>query len=60
MGIWFLSSFFANIAGGFLASTIEALGAGKIFLYISLFVIGCGIIMILLNKFLLRLMHGVE
>lgn len=60
MGVWLLSSFVANILGGYLASYVEALGAGKIFLYVSVFVIVCGIILILLNKVLLRMMHGVK
>lgn len=60
MGVWMLSSFVANIIGGFLASTVEALGAGKIFLYISVFVIFCGLLMISLNKKLVKMMHGVR
>lgn len=60
MGVWLLSSFVANIIGGFLASSVESMGAGKIFLYVSLFVIVCGIILITLNKKLLRMMNGVR
>lgn len=60
MAVWMLSSFFANILGGYLSSTVEALGAGKIFLYISVFVISCGVLMICLNKVLRRMMHGVH
>lgn len=60
MAVWLLSSFFANILGGYLASRVEALGAGKIFLYISIFVIVCGLAMISLNKVLLRMMNGVR
>lgn len=60
MGVWLLSSFFANILGGFLASYVEALGAGKIFLYISIFVIVCGVAMIALNKKIVNMMHGVK
>ncbi|MDD4198860.1 MAG: peptide MFS transporter [Paludibacter sp.] len=60
MGVWLLSSFFANIVGGFLASSVESMGAGKIFLYVSIFVIICGIILISLNKKLLRMMNGVR
>ena len=60
MGVWLLSSFFANIVGGFLASSVESMGAGKIFLYVSLFVIVCGFILIGLNKKLMRMMHGVR
>lgn len=60
MAVWMLSSFFANILGGFLASTVEALGAGKIFLYISIFVIACGVLLISLNKKIVKMMHGVR
>lgn len=60
MGVWLMASFIANIVGGFLASTVETLGAGKIFLYISLFVIICGVLMIALNKVLVKMMHGVR
>jgi proton-dependent oligopeptide transporter, POT family len=60
MGVWLLSSFVANILGGFLASSVESMGAGKIFLYVSLFVIVCGFILIALNKKLMRMMHGVR
>lgn len=60
MAVWLLSSSIANFIGGFLASTVETLGAGKIFLYISIFVIICGLLMISLNKKLLKMMHGVR
>lgn len=60
MGVWLLSSFFANIVGGFLASSVESMGAGNIFLYVALFVIVCGIILIALNKKLMKMMHGVR
>jgi POT family proton-dependent oligopeptide transporter len=60
MGVWLLSSFVANILGGFLASSVESLGAGKIFLYVSIFVIACGILLIALNKKLMKMMHGVR
>jgi len=59
MAVWMLSSFFANIIGGYLASYVETLGAGKIFLYISIFVIICGLLLILLSKKVSRMMHGV-
>ncbi|MFY8160389.1 MAG: peptide MFS transporter [Candidatus Kapaibacteriota bacterium] len=59
MGVWLLSSFFANIVGGYLASYVEALGAGNIFLYVALFVMVCGVLLMLLNKKLVKLMNGV-
>jgi amino acid/peptide transporter len=60
MGVWLLSSFVANIVGGVVASEVEAMGAGSVFTYISIFVIICGILLIALNKVLLKLMHGVK
>jgi POT family proton-dependent oligopeptide transporter len=60
MAVWFLSSFFANILGGLLASSVETLGASRIFLYISVFVIICGLILIALNKTISKMMHGVR
>jgi POT family proton-dependent oligopeptide transporter len=57
MAVWFLASFFANILGGLLASYVETLGAGKIFLYISIFVILCGFALIALNKTISKMMH---
>ncbi|SDE51998.1 peptide MFS transporter [Riemerella columbipharyngis] len=60
MGVWLLASFFANVIGGQLASTIEKLGAGPIFFYVSLFVIFCGLVMLALNKIIVKMMHGVK
>lgn len=60
MGVWLLSSFFANILGGFLAKYVESLGAGTIFLYIAIFVIACGLVLLALNKTLVKMMHGVK
>ena len=60
MGVWLLASFFANVIGGYLASYVESMGAGNIFLYVSIFVIICGLGLILLNKKLVAMMHGVK
>jgi POT family proton-dependent oligopeptide transporter len=60
MAVWLLSLFFANILAGLLASYVETLGAGQIFLYISIFVIICGFTLIALNKTILKMMHGVR
>jgi hypothetical protein len=42
------------------ASVVESLGASTIFATIAGFVIGLGLIMILLNKQILKLMHGIR
>lgn len=60
MAVWLLASSVANFIGGFLAATVEKLGAGEVFTYISGFVIVCGLILILLNKVIVRMMHGVR
>lgn len=60
MAVWLLSSFVANIMGGQIAGVVEQLGAGTIFLYISIFVIACGLLMIALNKKIVSMMHGVR
>ena len=60
MGVWMTAAFFANSAGGFIASYVEKLGASVIFTAISAFVILCGLVMILLNKKLQQMMHGVK
>ena len=60
MGVWLLSSFLANIIGGFVAASVESMGAFAIFATISGFVIFLGLIMILLKGPILRMMHGVR
>jgi POT family proton-dependent oligopeptide transporter len=60
MAVWMLSSSVANFIGGYLAAVVERLGAGEVFTYISGFVIVCGLLLILLNKFIVKLMHGVR
>ena len=60
MGVWLLSSFLANIIGGFVAAYVEAMGAFAIFSTIAGFVIVLGLIMILLKNPILKMMHGVR
>jgi POT family proton-dependent oligopeptide transporter len=60
MGVWMLSSFAANIIGGFIAAYVEKLGAATIFVSIAAFVIALGILMLLLSKQLSKMMHGVK
>lgn len=60
MGVWMLSSFAANIIGGFVAAYVEKLGAGTIFVSIAIFVIALGILMLLLSRKLSQMMHGVK
>ena len=60
MGVWMLSTFVANILGGFISAYVEKLGAGLIFSSIALFVIGLGVIMLLVSRKLSKMMHGVK
>lgn len=59
MGVWMLSSFFANLLGGYIAMYTEVMGAYTIFFSISVFVIALGIILLLLSRKLSKMMHGV-
>ena len=60
MGVWMMAAFFANSIGGVIASYVEKLGASVVFAAVSGFVILCGLGMILLNKKLQAMMHGVK
>ena len=60
MAVWMLSSSFANFLGGFIAAYVETMGVGEVFTYIAGFVTVCGVLLILLNKVILKLMHGVK
>lgn len=59
MGVWMLSSFVANILGGFIAKYTEVMGAYTIFLSISIFVIALGVILLFISRKLSKMMHGV-
>ncbi|WP_426492182.1 peptide MFS transporter [Hymenobacter sp. 102] len=58
MGVWFLAPFVAQIAGGYIASYVEELGALKVFGLIAGFVILAGLILIAIAKKLFAMMHG--
>jgi len=60
MGVWMLATFVANIIGGFVSAYVEALGAFTIFATIAGFVIVLGALMIVLNKAIVKMMHGVK
>ena len=61
-GFWLLSSFFANLIGGFTGSYInvisEQAGLSGFFLIFTLIPIAAGVVMFLLNGFLKKKMHG--
>jgi POT family proton-dependent oligopeptide transporter len=58
MGVWFLAPFVAQIAGGYIAAYVETLGALKVFGLIAAFVIGAGLVLILIARKLFGMMHG--
>ena len=63
-GFWLLSSFFANLLGGFTGSFIDKVSASSglsgFFLIFTIIPIGAGIIMFLLDGFLNKKMHGIK
>lgn len=60
MAVWLLSSSFANFLGGYIANLFTKMSAGEIFTYIAVLVMGLGFLLIALNNFILKLMHGVK
>ncbi len=68
MGVWFLSSFVANLLGGYLAGTLEAVARGAFvqvlggqadfFLILVVISIAAGLLLFMMAGRLSRLMHG--
>jgi len=58
MGVWFLTSFLANIMGGYMASFVSSVGALTIFASIAIVSIAFGVVLIFLNKWLVKKSHG--
>lgn len=58
MGIWFLSSAIANFLSGVFVSIVEKLGPYTIFASIAIFITILGLIVILISKWLVKMMHG--
>lgn len=58
MGVWFLSPFVAQIAGGYIGLYVERLGPTTIFSAIAIFVILAGFVLFALSRMLIRMMHG--
>ena len=63
-GVWFVANFIANLAAGITGSymdpILEEKGLTFFFMIFTLIPIGAGVIMIILNKTLLKLMHGIR
>lgn len=68
MGVWFLANFGANLAAGYMASMFDAIKAGEVFnllggqadffLVLVASSLGAGLVLLLLDRFLARLLHG--
>lgn len=63
-GVWFVANFIANwtagITGSYIDPIVEEYGMTTFFLIFTLVPIGAGILMIILNKTLLKMMHGIR
>lgn len=63
-GVWFVANFIANtlagITGSYIDPIVEVYGMTTFFLLFTLIPIGAGVVMILLNKTLIRMMHGIR
>ncbi|WP_340077693.1 peptide MFS transporter [Leptobacterium sp. I13] len=63
-GIWFLANFIANLTAGWTGSYIDAIteaySISTFFLIFTLIPIAAGVVMFLLNKILIKKMHGIR
>ena len=63
-GVWYFSSFVGNLAGGLTGSYIDPIveehGMSIFFLIFTLLPMAAGVIMLILNKTILKLMHGIR
>jgi POT family proton-dependent oligopeptide transporter len=63
-GVWFVANFIANYAAGITGSYIDPIveeyGMSVFFLIFTLIPIGAGVLMLILNKTLLKMMHGIR
>ena len=63
-GVWFVANFIANWAAGITGSYIDAIvesnSMSTFFLIFTLIPIGAGILLILMNGFMKKMMHGIE
>jgi POT family proton-dependent oligopeptide transporter len=61
-GVWFIANFIANylagLTGSFIDKIIAAYSLADFFLFFTILPIFAGLILILLNKFLIKKMHG--
>ncbi len=63
-GVWFVANFIANFAAGLTGSYIDAItemySMSTFFLIFTFIPVGAGLVLIIINPILKRMMHGVE
>ena len=63
-GIWFLANFIAGVVGGYTGGAIDSIsenyGLSVFFLIFTIIPVFMGLIMILINKFMIKRMHGIR
>lgn len=63
-GVWFVANFIANltagVTGSYIDPIVEEYGMSTFFLIFTLIPFAAGIIMLILNKTLVRMMHGIR
>ena len=63
-GVWFVANFIANLTAGWTGSYIDPIveeyGMSTFFLIFTAIPVGAGIIMLILNRTLVRMMHGIR
>lgn len=63
-GVWFVSNFIANllagVTGSYIDPIVEEYGMTAFFLLFTLVPIGAGIVMLMLNGKLIKMMHGIR
>jgi POT family proton-dependent oligopeptide transporter len=63
-GIWFVANFIANLTAGLTASyldpIVESYGMATFFLIFTAIPVAAGLVMLLINKFMIKKMHGIR
>lgn len=63
-GIWFVANFIANLTAGWTGSYIDPIveeyGMSTFFLIFTAIPVGAGIVMLILNRTLIKMMHGIR
>ena len=63
-GIWFVANFIANLTAGWTGSYIDPIveeyGMSMFFLIFTAIPVGAGVIMLILNRTLIKMMHGIR